>query len=107
MLPTTSRSSIAFDSGWFQVGQLTEYALAHGLGAIPKGVAVLCGPSSGATEVSVVGPSVAHWHDWGGSDYGAFVRMTSTYIYTRTGTYVGRYSNNWQTSGWYKVIAWA
>ncbi len=104
-----------YDSLWFAISALGDAWKDHGLQTIPKGVIVLCAASATPSEVSVAGPTVTHWHNWAkqgepslkGDDIGAFVRMTASQIYVRAGDRVGWHSGAWQSSGYYKIIAWA
>ena len=96
---SAANSIKVWESEWFYVVNTQDYLKNHSLGAIPKGITVLCGASAEPAQVSVAGPSAA---------YGALVSsMTSGQINVRTGDYVGWYNNAWQTSGWYKITAWA
>lgn len=107
---TASNNIKVYDSGWFDVGALSQRIKDHGLGTFPKGVIILFAPTLNPTQVTIAGPNPIAFTSL---DYGAFVSsITVTQITVRAGDRYGYDPGipGWAqalTTGYYKIIAWA
>jgi hypothetical protein len=87
------------ESGWLYVSSSTSVGFAHGLGRFPFGVMVLYAQSPSSTPAQVCGPT-------NDDSKGAFVYVDNQNVHVFARQYVGVANDQWQTSGYYKIVVW-